>query len=361
MATTDTLQTCDAYNYEPATRVSGRLAPAEAIPAKLAMGTVKATLGGFAFLLFVGCLIAPGFAAEEQKIIFGLTNRTGTVALPHVIAEEKGFFKSEGLNATLIVMQNQVVVNALVAKNIDYGGTFSNMVGAALSGLPIRIVMVVMEGGEHVLVAHPEIKRVEDLKKKIVGISSFGGAPHTQVTMILRKYGLNPEKDVTFLQIGGTPSRYAALEGGSVHAVMLQPPFNKMAQKRGFRELVAFNDIAKVPLGAIAAHRDRIKERPDEIVRIVRAELKSIDYIRTRKDDVLAIMEKSWGIKDRDIREQVYRDALPIYSQNGMVSDEAMQQVIQIVQGTRKTTREVPLSEIVDWRFAKQAVAELKK
>jgi len=361
MATKDTPQTCDAYNYEPATRVSGRMAPAETISAGLTMGTVKATLGFCALLLFVGCLIAPGFAAEEQKIMFGLTNRTGTVALPHVVAEEKGFFKSEGLNGTLIVMQNQVVVNALVAKNIDYGGTFSNMVGGALSGLPIRIVMVLMEAGEHVLVTHPEIKRVEDLKRKIVGISSFGGAPHTQVTMILRKYGLNPEKDVTFLQIGGTPSRYAALESGSVDAVMLQPPFNKIAQKRGFRELIAFNDIAKVPLGAIAVHRDRIKERPDEIVRIMRAELKSIDYIRTRKDDVLAIMEKSWGIKDRDIREQVYRDALPIYSQNGMVSDEAMQQVIQIIQGTRKTTREVPLSEIVDWRFAKQAVAELKK
>lgn len=361
MAATESRQTGDAYDDQLATRVSGRLAPAEAIPARLAMSTVKVALEGFALLLFLGCLIAPGFAAEEQKVIFGLTNRTGTVALPHVVAEEKGFFKSEGLNGTLVVMQNQVVVNALVAKNIDYGGTFSNMVGAALSGLPIRIVMVVMEGGEHVLVTHPEIKRVEDLKRKKVGISSFGGAPHTQVTMILRKYGLNPEKDVTFLQIGGTPSRYAALESGSVDAVMLQPPFNKMAQKRGFRELIAFNDIAKVPLGAIAVHRDKIKERPDEIVRIMRAELKSMDYIRTRKDDVLTIMEKSWGIKDRDIREQVYRDALPIYSQNGVVSEEAMQQVIQIIQGARKTTREVPLSEIVDWRFAKQAVAELKK
>ncbi|HXG52675.1 MAG TPA: ABC transporter substrate-binding protein [candidate division Zixibacteria bacterium] len=304
--------------------------------------------------------VSPG-AADEQRITFGLTNRSGSVALPHVVAEEKGFFKAEGLNVSLIVMQNQVVVNALAAKNIDYGGTFSNMVGAALSGLPIRIVAVVMEGGEHVLVTHADIKRVEDLKGKIVGISSFGGAPHMQVTMILRKYGLNPEKDVTFLQIGGTPSRYAALESGSVQAVMLQPPFNKMAQKRGFREIIAFNEILKVPLGGVAVHRDRIREKPDEIVRLIRAILKGIDYIHTHKDDILRIMEKSWGIKDREIREQVYRDALPIYARNGTVPDDLMRQVVQMIQGTRKTSREVPLSDIVEWRFARQAAAELSR
>ena len=90
--------------------------------------------------------------AQGTSVTLGVTTRTGTTGLPFVIAEEKGFFKSEGLNGIVVVMQNQVVVNGVVTRNIDYGGTFSNFIGAALSGLPVRIVMAVMEGSDHYLV-----------------------------------------------------------------------------------------------------------------------------------------------------------------------------------------------------------------
>ncbi|HYY24839.1 MAG TPA: ABC transporter substrate-binding protein, partial [Candidatus Udaeobacter sp.] len=155
-------------------------------------------------------------AAQEGRITLGVTTRTGTTGLPFVVAEEKGLFKSEGLNVVVVIMQNQVVVNGVVARQVDYGGTFSNFVGAAMAGLPVRIVMAVMEGSDHYLVTSPNIKRVEDLKGKTFGISSFGGTPHSEAVMILRKYGMNAEKDVTFLQIGGSSSRYTALESGSI-------------------------------------------------------------------------------------------------------------------------------------------------
>ena len=157
------------------------------------------------------CVIVPrSLDAQGTPVTLGVTTRTGTTGLPFVIAEEKGFFKSEGLNGVVVVMQNQVVVNGVVTRNIDYGGTFSNFIGAALSGLPVRIVMAVMEGSDHYLLTSPNVKRVEDLKGKKFGISSFGGTPHSEAIMILRKHGMNPEKDVIFLQIGGSSSRYAA-------------------------------------------------------------------------------------------------------------------------------------------------------
>src|ERR1041384_5307239 len=167
-------------------------------------------------LILIGLFAPLNLWAQENRITIGLTTRTGTTGLPFVIAEEKGFFKAEGLNALIVIMQNQAVVNGVVARQVDYGGTFSNMVGAALAGLPIRIVASIMEGSDHYLVTAPGIKRVEDLRGKKFGISSFGGTPHSEAIMILRKYGLNPEKDVTFLQIGGSSSRYTALESGSI-------------------------------------------------------------------------------------------------------------------------------------------------
>jgi NitT/TauT family transport system substrate-binding protein len=306
-------------------------------------------------------LIDPiGTRAQDGQITLGLTTRTGTTGLPFVIAEEKGFFKAEGLAALVVIMQNQVVVNGVVTRHVDYGGTFSNFIGAALSGLPVRIVMAAMDGSDHYLVTNPNVKRVEDLKGKKFGISSFGGTPHSEAIMILRKYGMNPDKDVTFLQIGGSSSRYAALDSGSIDAAMLVPPFNKLAKKRGFNEILSFNEIMNIPLGGLAVHTQKIKEKPDEIVKMIKAVLKGIDFIRNRKADILSLMETKWGIKEADIREGIYRDIAGLYSRNGIGTDETMKNVIQLVRDTRKSKDEMGLSDVVDWSFARRAQAELK-
>ena len=315
--------------------------------------------------LFLTALVAffllPEYAkAQSSPITLGLTTRNGTNSLPYVIAEEKGFFKAEGLNAIIIVMQNQVVVNGVVSRNVDYGGTFSNFIGAAMSGVPVRIVMSVMEGADHYLVTSPNIKRVEDLKGKTFGISSFGGTPHSEAIAILKKYGMNPEKDVTFLQIGGSSARYMALEGGSVQAVLLVPPFNKLAKKHGFNELLGFNDIMSLPIGGLAVHTQKMKEKPDEIVKMIRAILKGIDYIRNRKADVLAMMDSQWGVKEADIREGIYRDILGLYSRTGIGTDEGMKNVIRLVRETRKNAPEAAISDVADWSFAKKAQEGLK-
>jgi len=111
----------------------------------------KFTALSLSFLLSFGMTLKHS-RAEDGQITLGLTTRNGSTSLPFIIAEEKGFFKSEGLNAIVVIMQNQVVVNGVVTRNVDYGGTFSNFVGAALSGLPVRIVMSAMDGSDHYLV-----------------------------------------------------------------------------------------------------------------------------------------------------------------------------------------------------------------
>jgi len=317
------------------------------------------TAASFAAMLF-SLSAAGAVCAQLTTVTLGVTTRTGTTGLPFVIAEEKGFFKAEGINGVIVVMQNQVVVNGVVTRNVDYGGTFSNFVGAALSGLPVRIVMAVMDGSDHYLVTGPNIKRPEDLKGKKFGISSFGGTPHSEAIMILRKYGMNPEKDVIFLQIGGSSSRYAALDSGSIDAAMLVPPFNKLAKKRGFNEILAFNEVMNIPLGGLAVHTQKIKEKPDEIVRMIKAILKSVDYIRNHKNEILAIMDTKWGIKEADIRDGIYRDIIGIYSRAGIATDETMKNVVQLVRDTRKSKDDTSMSNIFDWSFAKKAQEELK-
>jgi NitT/TauT family transport system substrate-binding protein len=313
-----------------------------------------------ALALYILLVAASGAAFAQERITVGLTTRTGSTSLPFVIAEEKGFFKAEGLNAIVVIMQNQVVVNGVVTRNVDYGGTFSNFVGAAISGLPVRIVMSAMDGSDHYLVTAANIKKVEDLKGKKFGISSFGGTPHSEAIMILRKFGLNPEKDVTFLQIGGSSSRYAALESGSIDAAMLVPPFNNFAMKHGFHQLISFNDVMNIPLGGLAVNTQKIKEKPDEIVKMIKALLKATDYIRTRKADILSLIETQWGIKEPDIRESIYRDMVGLFSRDGIASEETMKNVVQLVRETRKSKDDKTMADIFDWSFVKKAQAELK-
>jgi ABC-type nitrate/sulfonate/bicarbonate transport system substrate-binding protein len=178
--------------------------------------------------------------------------------------------------------------------------------------------------------------------------------------MILRKYGMNPEKDVTFLQIGGSSSRYTALDSGSIDAAMLVPPFNKLAAKRGFNEILSFNEIMSIPLGGLTVHTQRMKEKPDEIVKMIKAMLKGVNYIRNNQAEILSMMASKWGIKEADVREGIYRDIVGIYTRNGVASDETMKNVIQLVRDTRKSKDDLGLADIVDWSFAKKAQAELK-
>ncbi|HET7006245.1 MAG TPA: ABC transporter substrate-binding protein [Candidatus Binatia bacterium] len=316
--------------------------------------TQKTCATGTLTLLVLSILSLQSTYAQE-RITLGLTTRNGSTSLPYVVAEEKGFFKAEGLNALVVIMQNQVVVNGVLSRHVDYGGTFSNFVGAAMSGAPVRIVMSVMDGADHFLVTSPNIKRVEDLKGKTFGISSFGGTPHSEAVAILRKYNLNPEKDVTFLQVGGSSARYMSLESGSIQAAMIVPPFNHMAKKRGFNQLLGFNEIMSMPVGGLAVHMQKMKEKPDEIVKMIRALIKSLEYIRTRKADILAIIDKQWGIKEADVREEMYREMIGLFSRTGIAPDESMRNVIRLVRETRKSSPDVGINDVADWSFARKA------
>jgi ABC-type nitrate/sulfonate/bicarbonate transport system substrate-binding protein len=315
----------------------------------------------FLFLAALIALLPCSLTAQEKKVTIGFTNPTGTASLPYVMADKKGFFKKEGVNAVIVITQNQVVVNGVVSRSLDYGGTIANFIGAAKGGLPVRVVMAIMDGLDHVLVAAPNIKRVEDLKGKNVGISSFGGAPHNQMVMILRRYGMNPDKDVTFLQIGGGATRYTALESGSIHATMLVPPMNKVAREKGFNELLYFNEIMQVPLSGLSVHVDKIKESPQEIVKVIKALLISVDYIRTNKSEILEFLDKSWGIKNPAVRDGFYDDMLGRYTRTGIVSDETIANVVRFTQATRKTQEHISVTDITDWTFAEKANEELKR
>ena len=116
----------------------------------------------------------------------------------------------------------------------------------------------------------------------------------------------------------------------------------------------------KIPLGGLAVHLQKMKEKPDEIVKMIKAVLKATEYIRTRKADILNLIETQWGIKEPDVRESIYRDMVGLFSRDGIASEDTMKNVVQLVRDTRKSKDDKTLADIFDWSFAKKAQAELK-
>jgi len=104
-----------------------------------------------------------------------------------------------------------------------------------------------------------------------------------------------------------------------------------------------------------------LEESPEEIVKVIKARLTSIDFIRANKVELLGFLDKTWGIKNPVVREGFYADMLGLYSRTGIVSDDTIANVVRFTQATRKTQENTSVSDITDWSFAKKANEELKR
>ena len=126
---------------------------------------------------------------------------------------------------------------ALIAEEVDFVGTITSATRSAIAGFPIVVVATVSTAPNHTLVARREIRSIKDLKGKKIGVSGFKGMTDVATRLALKKYGVNPD-DTKILAVRSTPARLAALKGGGIDATFLSLPYNKMALKLGFRELM---------------------------------------------------------------------------------------------------------------------------
>jgi hypothetical protein len=150
-------------------------------------------------------------AADKIRIGYPDFN-SSTFTLP--LAQMRGFFQEEGLEAELIRVRSAVAIPALTSGEIDYHTVVSPALAAALRGIPVRLVACFTPGLTTVIIARPEFKRIQDLKGKTIGLNSIGGGLESTVRMMLKHYGIDPDKDVKFLATGTVDTRFAALKQG---------------------------------------------------------------------------------------------------------------------------------------------------
>jgi len=226
-------------------------------------------------LTFLLSLIV-SFNTEAKDINLGWSGQGSWSTLPYIVAGERGFFEKEGLKVRLITFRGtNLMLTALLAGELDYATILPFLTGASARGLPVKILAAVTKSSSYVIISRPEIESIKGLRGKKVGINSFGSSADYAAYAALSRSGLDPNRDLTILPIGGgSPERFAALGSGSVDATVVTSPSEYAAEKQGLRVLVSARDLAelvRIPLTGIGATQKKMEGDPDEIVRLLRA------------------------------------------------------------------------------------------
>jgi len=307
-------------------------------------------------LAVLALALAIVLVARAEVVTIGIST-VGLYELPTEISKRKGFYQEEGLDARKVVIRTPLHVAALLAGEMDYSTVTGVILNAAVQGLPLKTVMGWFDKPLHMLIARPNIKKLADLKGKRVAVSTFGSIPHVMLKEAMAASGMNPEKDITVLAVGGSGDRLAALAAGSVDASPLDVAYIQRTEQLGFTNLLYFGDVVNLRLGGFAVNTDKIQKNPEQITRVIRATLKGVRFLKSNKPETLAIMRDYLKISGEYV-EKVYQFALRSLNEDGLVAKSSLDNEIRLTREQFKIKDEVPESKIVEWKFIKEILAK---
>jgi NitT/TauT family transport system substrate-binding protein len=274
------------------------------------------------------------------------------------VAQKKGFFKDENIDAEIIRMNPNVAITALATGDVDYCQLFGAVVGGAIAGLPVRIVAGFLDNWPMTLIAQPEYKSLKELKGKTLGISSFGATPDVGARMMLKQAGIDPEKDIKVLALGSDAARLTALKQRVVDIVVISPPADAQMEKQGYRILARAYELFSFPYLGLGTHMRKIKEKPDEIRRVIKAAIRANRLIRGNREEAVRILV-DWGKVERDYAYASYDALRNLFNPDGGVPEDGLKLVIDQARRNARVAREVMTAEVMDLRFLYEAQAEL--
>jgi NitT/TauT family transport system substrate-binding protein len=274
------------------------------------------------------------------------------------LASKRGMFRDEGLDVELIRMNANVSVTALSTGDIDYTMVFASVVRGALRGLPMKVVASFMDSSTHLLIARPEYKTIRDLKGKTLAVSNYGATSDVAARMMIKQGGVDPEKELKIIQLGAERGRYAALREGIVDVAVLSPPTDTDAQRQGYRILSRFHEHFKLPFTGVGTNLRKLKEKPDEVKRMVRAMLRANRFVRSNREGTIQTMME-WIKVDRESAVATYDSTWKIFSEDGGLSESGLKLVIDQGREAMKIERPVANSEVADFTLIRDVQKEL--
>jgi NitT/TauT family transport system substrate-binding protein len=295
----------------------------------------------------------------ESRVINVAVSARSLAQVAHYVADQKGYYRDEGLEVRLILMNTPVAAQAVIAGNVEFTGVSGGVLPAAVGGAPLRFVFSAFYRPMFWLYARPEIGTLAALKGKKVAVSGLGSGPATLLLEHLKKHGLDGGRDLTILSLGLTPTRFAALSNGSVDAAILIPPFTFAAAEGGFRELVSFIKEDFVELqGSLILREELLKSEPLLVEKFVRGTLKGLRFARENRAATIPILARNVRTSE-DFAAKDYDGGRSAMTADGIV-DEKMQRAYLDLGIRRLGVKDSPAPEkIFDFSLTKKILSEL--
>jgi NitT/TauT family transport system substrate-binding protein len=279
------------------------------------MGNPKRTLRNVAPIMVIFMLILYGRTSAADKLRIGYGAPSIAMSMLWITKEGK-LFEKNSLDVEVLYLESALVQRALIAGNIALGQmTGSLMAAPKLQGADLVMVAGFLNHLLYRLVARPEVETVADLKGKRVGVSRFGAGADRATRLLLTKLGLNPEKDVVLIQIGGSPTRIAALSAASIDATIIDPPDHKRLQEAGMRILANMEEM-KISFQhtGLVTTREQISQSPDLVRRVVKSFVEGIQLMTTNPEVSKRALRKYMRLQQEgelDDAYQVLRGFMP--------------------------------------------------
>ncbi len=317
----------------------------------------------FSIILLFTATLLPCLAAA-QTVKAGYTSKT-IFFLPFFVAQDKGFYASEGLKTELIHMGTPAVnLQALIAgqinvSNINPDGIFI----VDEKGANLKAIAGVVNGVAYFLIGGKSYKKIDDLRGERLGVGSLKGGPTTFLLEYLRAKGLNYPRDYALVLIsGGTPARLAALESGSIAAAVIGIPQADIALASGFNKLGDVLEILPTfQFTTVNVDPSWADKNRSTVVKFLKAHIRSLRWIHDHPDEAASLLTKETGVKAPYARRGVdYFTKNRLFPRDGAISFEGMKVNIEVQAKDGLLFPPLPAPEkFVDLSYLKEAQREL--
>ena len=298
--------------------------------------------------------------SQAQKLVVGYSGITAIQA-PFWIIKDAGYFKQEGLDANLIyIAASSTMAQAMMAGEVAISTANSQaIVDTGLQGGDLVAVGAIVNFVALYVIAAPEIKTVQDLRGKPVGVTRFGATTDFAMQMFLKKYGLEPVRDVPIIQIGGLPELAAGLSNKFIYAAAMSYPMGLVAQQAGMKMLanLAKEQIPFLHQGLTTTARF-MRERRPQAKAFVRAYGKAVHFMHTRKEESKAIVSRYTKVTDPGMLEGTIQYAYDFVEKIPLVKREAIQVTLDESGKKNPKAKQAKLEQFYDNSLVQELINE---
>lgn len=314
----------------------------------LAMIAAVVVLGGF----------KPAQGAQSSETIKFALPGNSMGYLPLFVAVHRGFFKDEGLDIELPRLAPSLGHNALLAGEVHYHGLADSGLRLAARGLPLKAIFYGADRPMYYLVAQKDIRSVNELRGKRIGVSQFGGTSDLSARLALRHYGIEPEKDAILIQIGAEGVRMAALRAGSVSAIIVPVPAVAVLRRDGFNEVSFVGDVVEFASNGYTTTEQRIRDNPQEVKKVVRAIYRGLRFAKENPEGTIGVIQREWKV-DPEIAKGSYQAIVKALNEDGIIGEKQLKIHFDLIRKSDKNIGEIPVEKVVDFRLLREVRKEL--